>query len=239
MRKVRLPGNRPHITSERRAREGEQRSTPRNVPHQYLTPSITPQTRANAHFSHFSPLSPAHESAWKDIAMPMASPKPCSHPGCRALVHDGTSRCLVHKRPAWSRTAQQVKRISGRRLQAQREALFAREPLCRECLKHGHTTLAAIRDHIQPLAEGGADTDDNVQPLCRDCSDVKTAGESRRGRGGRKSRTLPLETDPSVTLFRAQVLRIFCSIKPPPPGRAARCPPAAATTPTTQPRKNF
>lgn len=82
---------------------------------------------------------------------------------------------------AWQQEAD-YKRVRGRRLQAKRAQLFAREPLCRECDRVGLVTLATIRDHIVPLAEGGTDDDANVQPLCGSCSDRKTAAESARGR---------------------------------------------------------
>lgn len=96
------------------------------------------------------------------------------------LVRDGTSRCPAHKVAAWGKHDKSPKRITGRRLQAQRQALFSREPLCRECSRLGFVTLAVIRDHIKPLGEGGEDVDDNVQPLCQACSDRKTAGEDRK-----------------------------------------------------------
>jgi len=100
----------------------------------------------------------------------------------------GGSRCEQHARPKWSTTPAQVKRITGRKLQARRRALFSREPMCRVCASKGLLALAVIRDHIIPLAEGGEDTDENTQPLCQACSDGKTAEEARRGRAGRKSR---------------------------------------------------
>jgi len=90
---------------------------------------------------------------------------------------------MSHKRPAWVNPASQVKRTTGRKLQAQRAALFLREPLCRVCAVAGRHTLATIRDHIVPLAEGGTDDDDNVQPICKPCHDGKTLAESLRGRG--------------------------------------------------------
>jgi 5-methylcytosine-specific restriction protein A len=111
--------------------------------------------------------------------MPTASPKPCVV--CACLVHDGTTRCAAHKRPLWVKRPE-AKRITGRPLQRRRAELFAREPLCRECRKAGRVSEAVIRDHVVPLAEGGADDDDNVQPLCQTCSDAKSAGESARGR---------------------------------------------------------
>jgi 5-methylcytosine-specific restriction enzyme A len=75
-----------------------------------------------------------------------------------------------------------VARVRGSKLQALRKQLFAEEPLCRECRKHGLTRAASIRDHIKPLAEGGTDAPSNIQPLCGDCSRVKTQEESKRGR---------------------------------------------------------
>ncbi|MDD2728311.1 HNH endonuclease signature motif containing protein [Malikia sp.] len=63
-----------------------------------------------------------------------------------------------------------------------RAALFAREPLCTECSKHGRVTLATERDHIKPLAEGGADDDSNIQGLCHSCHESKSHAEALRGR---------------------------------------------------------
>jgi 5-methylcytosine-specific restriction protein A len=49
-------------------------------------------------------------------------------------------------------------------------------------MQEGRRTLATIRDHIVPLAEGGAEgTEENEQPLCRAHSDAKTAEEAKRG----------------------------------------------------------
>jgi 5-methylcytosine-specific restriction protein A len=140
-------------------------------------------------------------------------------------VRDGGSRCPAHPFAAWVRRADVTKRQTGRALQRNRAALFSREPLCRQCARTGVTTLAVIRDHIVPLAEGGPDTDDNVQPLCQACSDAKTAAESARGRagvrsvlpallqpqggGGRKSTTPNPETDPGVGISCAQVSEKF------------------------------
>lgn len=116
--------------------------------------------------------------------MPMAAPKPCSQPGCGVLVRDGTGRCPKHKREAWAKPPTATKRVTGRKLQTMRVSLFSRYPLCAECERQGRVTLATQRDHIIPLAEGGADDDDNVQGLCRDCHDVKSKQESVRGRSG-------------------------------------------------------
>ena len=53
---------------------------------------------------------------------------------------------------------------------------YADNPLCVECAKRGRVTVATIRDHIIPLAEGGEDVPENTQPF-------KTKAESARGRG--------------------------------------------------------
>lgn len=67
-----------------------------------------------------------------------------------------------------------------------REELFRREPLCVRCKERGIVRLATQRDHIVPLAEGGADDKSNEQGLCDDCHDEKSLAERVRGRGGSK-----------------------------------------------------
>ena len=107
--------------------------------------------------------------------MPLMPPHRCS--GCGQLV---VGRCPTCQRPAWQRS-QPVVRMRGRRLQRARLALLSKQPWCVPCLKRGIRTISTIRDHIIPLAEGGADDDTNVQAICEDCHDAKTREESRRG----------------------------------------------------------
>ena len=114
--------------------------------------------------------------------MPNAAPRPCTQAGCGALVHDGSGRCGKHPRAAWAKAPTPTKRITGRRLQALRAEMFATQPLCVLCEAQGKVTLATQRDHIIPLAEGGSDDPDNVQPLCLACHDEKSKTESARGR---------------------------------------------------------
>lgn len=123
---------------------------------------------------------PAGNSGAFFLGMPVSAPKPCVV--CGELVKDGSNRCAEHKREKWVQRVA-YKRTSGRKLQRQRAELFSREPLCRMCAADGFVVLACIRDHIKPLAEGGTDDDDNIQPLCMPCNEKKTAEESRRGRG--------------------------------------------------------
>lgn len=112
--------------------------------------------------------------------MPIAAPRPCTHPGCGVLVRDGTGRCPQHPKTNWVK-ATPVKRITGRRLQTLRADLFEREPLCAECRRQGRVTLATQRDHIVSLEEGGTEDPENIQGLCHDCHDVKSKAERARG----------------------------------------------------------
>ena len=96
--------------------------------------------------------------------------------GCRVRVTSGY--CATHARPAWGRSEEKPKRIRGRAPKKKRRHLFAHEPLRRLCRRE----WATIRDHIVPLAEGGADDSTNEQPACRACSDAKTQREAYRGR---------------------------------------------------------
>lgn len=44
-----------------------------------------------------------------------------------------------------------------------------------KCLRCGATDRTLTRDHVVPLALGGADTIDNIQPLCGPCNRWKDA----------------------------------------------------------------
>lgn len=104
--------------------------------------------------------------------MPIAPPRVCGT--C------GQPGCTGHKRAAWGHTVE-TPRIRGRKLQRMRDRLFDKQPLCVHCLQVGRTRVATIRDHVIPLAEGGRDDETNEQPLCQECSDIKTAAEALRG----------------------------------------------------------
>lgn len=124
--------------------------------------------------------------------MPTAAPKPCRHPGCRALVQGG-SYCPTHKRPAAGSFADPARgsrhaRGYGSDWEATRQRIFARDNgLCQECLRAGVVTpvgdkpYSAWCDHVVPKAEGGSDGDDNLQTLCRPCHQAKTNAEKARG----------------------------------------------------------
>ena len=119
----------------------------------------------------------------RQFTVPQAAPRPCTYPGCGALATQG-SRCAAHVVAAWSAPSRHAtKRIRGRKLQAMRAALFARQPLCEECERHSRVTVATQRDHRIPLAEGGADDRSNEQALCEACHETKSEAERLRGRG--------------------------------------------------------
>lgn len=67
--------------------------------------------------------------------------------------------------------------MRGRALQAARARLFDEHPLCVECERQGRVVLAQERDHIIALGNGGPDTDDNTQALCRECNTAKNVRE--------------------------------------------------------------
>jgi 5-methylcytosine-specific restriction protein A len=111
--------------------------------------------------------------------MPMKPARRCSGVGCGAPATIA-GRCAAHaRRDVWHEG--ESRRMRGGKLQRARERLFAASPLCAICLEAGRTTLATIRDHIKNLAEGGTESEANVQALCVECSDRKTQSEARRG----------------------------------------------------------
>lgn len=113
--------------------------------------------------------------------MPQAAPRPCTYAGCGVLVRDGSGRCEKHPHLAWAKQVP-TPRITGRRLQQMRKALFERQPLCEPCQTKGRVRAATIRDHRIPLAEGGKDDETNEQAICRPCHDAKSQAEALRGK---------------------------------------------------------
>lgn len=113
--------------------------------------------------------------------MPFAPKRPCKEHGCPALVDRGY--CDRHQRVQRVRVERSressCKRGYDRTWRKQREVELAAEPLCRECLKHGRTTPATIRDHIIPHRGDPVLFRDpaNRQSLCKSCHDIKTASE--------------------------------------------------------------
>jgi 5-methylcytosine-specific restriction protein A len=107
--------------------------------------------------------------------MPTAPPRPC--PTCGAV------RCQQHRgRAGWVERPPVVERWRGRKRQQARIRLFARQPFCEPCEQAGRLTMATIRDHRVPLAEGGTEDETNEQAICYRCHVEKTHRESMRAR---------------------------------------------------------
>jgi 5-methylcytosine-specific restriction protein A len=68
-----------------------------------------------------------------------------------------------------------VQRIRGRKLQRIRASVLQANPLCVMCEAQSIVALATEVDHTQALVNGGKDTQDNRQGLCKECHAVKTA----------------------------------------------------------------
>lgn len=120
--------------------------------------------------------------------MPQAAPKPCTHPGCGALVRDGTSRCPKHPREnkyATRRDGSRHERGYGKVWDRLRKAVLLRDKgLCQPCLARDDVTSGNEVDHIIPKSQGGTDEETNLQVICKACHQVKTQREARWGRGG-------------------------------------------------------
>jgi len=110
-------------------------------------------------------------------------------PSC-ATTHKG----VCPKRKGWSTGKRTGSGRGGRPWRRTRQRIFERDNyLCQEHLRKGRPVpvglsgpSAGVCDHVVPLAEGGTDDDDNLQTLCRECSDAKTLAESQRARGASK-----------------------------------------------------
>jgi len=75
--------------------------------------------------------------------------------------------------------AQEAERLRGRKLQAARLRIWARDPRCQMCGELTDITPGTNRpfelDHKLALTNGGTNEDENLQVLCLDCHESKTA----------------------------------------------------------------
>lgn len=71
-----------------------------------------------------------------------------------------------------------------------RKAIRAFGNYCARCEADGDEVQLEL-DHITPVAEGGTDTLDNTQLLCRSCHQPKTQAEAARGRARRSPHRPP------------------------------------------------
>ena len=116
--------------------------------------------------------------------MPYAPLKPCAHPGCPKLVPHGRKYCDTHNaqhKGGEDRPYAYERGYDSRWRKARRRYLDA-HPLCTECLKAGRYTRATVVDHIVPH-RGDQKLfwdENNWQPLCKECHDLKTGTEDSR-----------------------------------------------------------
>lgn len=102
--------------------------------------------------------------------MPMAAPRPCSKPGCRALTRGGSSRCDSHSGEL-TRSGSRDPLYSSRRWRAARACYLVKHPVC-PCGQ-----AATHVDHHVPIALAPHLTWDssNWRALCHGCHSRKTA----------------------------------------------------------------
>ena len=68
---------------------------------------------------------------------------------------------------------------SGSRWQKIRREYLRLHPECEVCLRIGVHRAADVVDHVRPRTHGGSDATSNLQSLCHDCHDAKSALEAQ------------------------------------------------------------
>ena len=107
--------------------------------------------------------------------------------GCGRSVHNSCVECHLKRRRRIEKgrpsSSQRGYGATWRRL---RQLVLHRYPMCNECKRKPSEDV----DHIRPKADGGEDTMENLQGLCRGCHNNKTAQENSI-RGGGSNRYTP------------------------------------------------
>ena len=107
---------------------------------------------------------------------PTAPARPCTQPGCPALV-DGGGRCPKHRQ----RGAPIDTFYSSRQWRRFRAAFLAAHPLCEDCGKQGRLRPAVEVAHIIPRRQGGDPFDEaNCRGLCKSCHSRESAKRGER-----------------------------------------------------------
>lgn len=127
--------------------------------------------------------------------MPFAPPRPCTFPGCRALVPAGKGpRCDLHRKQDERERSRrrradpedQIHFHNSHEWRSIRESWLRVHPLCGDrlngpsaehskCLQEGRATSADVVDHVVAIEDGGDRRDPtNFQSLCKPCHESKT-----------------------------------------------------------------
>ncbi|NRA15207.1 MAG: HNH endonuclease [Oceanospirillaceae bacterium] len=116
--------------------------------------------------------------------MPARIPKACRVRACAGNSTAKHGYCDEHQSKAKDRTWQGAEKgRGGRKWRRLREKIRARaKGLCEAHKLQGIYLSGCICDHIINKAEGGDDSEPNLQWLCKPCHDEKTAKESARGK---------------------------------------------------------
>ena len=117
--------------------------------------------------------------------MPYKPRRPCSHPGCAALVEGRF--CETHAQAnardySRYRRDPETNRRYGAAWRKIRAAYIAAHPLCEECQRAGRLTPAREVHHILPLSQGGGHAVENLMALCTPCHSGFTLAENNRQR---------------------------------------------------------
>ncbi len=121
--------------------------------------------------------------------MPAATPKRCRQGGCGKSTIHRHGYCDTHAELGKSNWHKREKAKGNRHQRGYgsewdklRKIVLKRdEYLCQSCLKVGVVTQGTHVDHIKPKSQGGSNELNNLQTLCIEHHNNKTATEQGRG----------------------------------------------------------
>lgn len=133
--------------------------------------------------------------------MPRKPGRACTiTPGCPGIVRGDRCNVCGPRRQTESeydqRRGSAASRGYDRRWRRLRAMILARQPLCVMCLAENRVTPAIELDHIVPLRDGGDNSEDNLQPLCKSHHSRKTARDVRRRHQGAVTVPVTIITGP-------------------------------------------
>lgn len=111
--------------------------------------------------------------------MPMKPKRPCKHPGCPKLTSE--SYCDLHVKDHVSDRLSAKDRGYDSRWRKASKRFLKVNLLCKHCEREGKITAATVVDHIIPHRGDKVLfwDENNWQPLCKRCHDVKTMIDDR------------------------------------------------------------